>query len=78
MEFLRFGKLNAPLDWYRAVETFDSLCVDYFKLFQLRQDNLDYIVLTLNQILQSQDDDAPPPELTPAAPVLYSIESRKS
>lgn len=70
-------KLNPPLDWYRAVESFDSLCVDYFKLFELRKHELDYTVLTLSQIMQSQDDDAPPPELTPPTPVLYSIESRK-
>lgn len=71
-------KLNAPVNWYRAVELYDGLCVDYFKLFELRRDNPDYTVLTLEQIKQSLDEDAPPPELAPATPTLYSIESRKS
>lgn len=70
-------KLTVPLDWYRAVETYDGLCVDYHKLFRLRQHEPDYIVLTLEQIRQCQDEDAPEPELAPATPVFYSIESRK-
>lgn len=70
-------KLDVPLDWFRAVECYDSLCVDYHKLFELRRHNLSYAVLTLEQILQCQDDDAPPPELAEPTPVLYSIEPRK-
>ena len=69
--------LDVPVDWYRAVECYDNLCVDYNKLFQLRQHDLDYVVLTLDQIKQCQDDDAPPPELTEPTPKLYSIEPRK-
>ncbi len=69
-------KLDVPIDWYRAVESYDSLCVDYYKLFELRRDEPGYAVLTLEQIKQNPDDDAPPPELTEPTPKLYSIESR--
>lgn len=71
-------KLDVPIDWYRAVECYDSLCVDYNKLFQIRQHELGYAVLSLDQILQCQDDDAPPPEIKEFSPKLYSIESRKN
>lgn len=71
-------KLDVPLDWYRAVESYDSLCVDYFKLFQLRQQEPGYVVLTLDQVMQNLDDNAPPPELSEPSPKLYSIEPRKN
>jgi Fe-S-cluster containining protein len=62
-------RLDAPVDWYRAVQMYDSLCVDYDKLYAKRATEPGYAVLTLEQILDSQDDDAPPPELrVPSAP----------
>lgn len=56
-------RLDCPVDWYRAVQMYDSLCVDYDKLFAKRADNLGYATLTLEQVMDCQDDDAPPPEL---------------
>jgi Fe-S-cluster containining protein len=58
-------RLNCPVNWYRAVELYDSLCVDYDKLFALRVNDLGYVELTLEQVLTCQADNAPPPELSP-------------
>lgn len=70
--------LDAPADWYRAVEMYDYLCVDYDKLYAKRASQPGYAVLTLDQIRESLDDDAPPPELRdPETPDLVQIESRK-
>jgi uncharacterized protein len=60
-------RLEAPVDWYRAVQLYDSLCMDYDKLFAKRAHNLGYAVLTMEEILDSQDADAPPPDLRPAS-----------
>lgn len=57
-------RLNAPVDWYRAVALYDELCVDYEKLFRMRADNLDYATLSLEQVHHCLADDAPPPELS--------------
>ena len=57
------SQLNAPLEWYKAVELYDGFCVDYYKIFSLRKSNLDYVVISLDQIKECQADDAPPPEL---------------
>lgn len=57
-------RLNAPVDWYRAVALYDELCVDYQKLFDMRADNLGYAILTLAQVQQSAEEDVPRPELS--------------
>lgn len=57
-------RIGAPVDWYRAVAMYDELCVDYHKLFALRDSNLGFKLFTLEQIMSCQDDDAPPPELS--------------
>jgi Fe-S-cluster containining protein len=59
-------QLDAPVDFYRAVALYDEWCVDYQKLFELRSANLGYVTLTVEQVRQCLDDDAPPPELPPA------------
>jgi uncharacterized protein len=56
-------RLNGPVEWYRAVELYDGLCVDYNKLFALRRHNVGYVELTLQQVENCLDDDAPPPNL---------------
>jgi Fe-S-cluster containining protein len=58
-------RLGAPLEWYRAVELYDGLCVDYHRLFELRAHEPGYAVLTLEQVRGCLDENAPPPELRP-------------
>lgn len=62
--------IDAPVDWYRAVELFDGLCVDYHKLFAKRAHLLDYAILNLDQVRQCVADDAPPPNLRDPNPIL--------
>jgi Fe-S-cluster containining protein len=57
------SRIGAPVDWYRAVELYDSLCVDYHKLFALRASDRGYVTFTLDQIRSGLADDAPPPVL---------------
>jgi uncharacterized protein len=60
--------INAPTDWYRAVELYDPLCVDYSKFLELRSGRTGYVIFTLDQIHACLADDAPPPSLKPASP----------
>jgi uncharacterized protein len=57
--------LGCPADWYRGVALYDSLCVDYHKLFARRAHDPGYVILDLQDLTDCQDDDAPPPELAP-------------
>ncbi len=53
--------LDAPLDWYRAVATYDSFCIDYDKLYVSRAATPDYTALPLSQIMANQAAETPPP-----------------
>jgi Fe-S-cluster containining protein len=58
--------LPVDLEWWRAVETFDGLCVDYHKIFALRATQPNYVIMTLDQILTCEvEQDAPPELLVP-------------
>jgi hypothetical protein len=67
------ARIRAPIDWYRAVELYDSLCVDYHKLFAMRASDRGYVTFTLDQIRGGLADDAPPPVLREAnqAPLTF-------
>ena len=68
-------RLNAPLDWYRAVELYDSFCVDYDRIFALRESEPGYAILTLDAIATCQIDDTDPPELAEVTAVpLYQLQ----
>lgn len=57
-------KLDAPLDWYRAVELYDALCVDYHKLSSRRDASLmDFAVVPIEVVRQCQADEEPPPQI---------------
>jgi uncharacterized protein len=72
-------RLDPPLDWLRAVALFDSLCVDYHRLFALRAAEPGYAVLTLDQVEACQAEDAPPPTLRPPSlAVLPTARERSS
>ncbi len=62
--------IDAPVAWYRAVEMFDGLCVDYNKLFKKRAGRLDYAILSLHQIRECVANDAPPPALRDSSPLV--------
>jgi len=69
-------RLQAPLDWYRAVELYDGMCVDYDRIFALRASEPGYVLLTLDAIATCQIDDTAPPELAAAqanAVPLYQL-----
>ncbi|MCI0487326.1 MAG: hypothetical protein L0229_12090 [Blastocatellia bacterium] len=70
-------RIDAPLNWYRAVEMYDELCVDYNKIVQKRNSEAGYATLTLDQILDCVADNAPPPELRepstkPGLPIILN------
>jgi Fe-S-cluster containining protein len=56
-------QLYVPLEWYKAVELYDNLCVDYDKIFSLRNFNLDYVVISLDEIKECRIDETELPEL---------------
>lgn len=67
-------RLQAPLEWYRAVKLYDDMCVDYDRIFALRASESGYALLTLDQIAACQIDDTDPPELAEVTAVpLYQL-----
>ena len=58
-----FQRIEAPLDWYRAVAIYDHLYVDYDKLLQKRVGDLKYKIFTLDEIKRCQAAPDPPPGL---------------
>ena len=58
-----FQRIEAPLDWYRAVATYDHLYVDYDKLLQEREGDLRYMIFPLDEIKRCQAEPDPPPGL---------------
>lgn len=72
-------KLDAPLEWYRAVELYDGLCVDYERIFALRESEPGYAILTLDAIASCQIADTDPPELAePSVVPLYQLQPLNS
>jgi Fe-S-cluster containining protein len=68
-------RLKAPLEWYRAVELYDGFCVDYDRIFALRESEPGYAILTLDAIATCQIADTDPPELAEVVAVpLYQLQ----
>ncbi len=53
--------LPVTLDWWRAVGTFDWMCINYEKIYALRQGQLDYVLFNLDMIGSCQEET----EITP-------------
>lgn len=58
--FIKIGipalrKLNAPVEWYRAVALYDGFSYDYEKIQRERQDVNNYESFTLEQILSARE-----------------------
>lgn len=60
--FPAIRELDAPLDWYRAVATYDSLCVDYARLFQSRETSPGYTAIPLSQVTDCEAEAASLPD----------------
>lgn len=56
-------ELDAPESWYRAVQLYDHLCVDYRRLEALRAGEMGYRTFSLAELERCLTDEPPPPEL---------------
>ena len=48
-------RLDVPSEWYKAVELYDALVIDYHKLFKLRGPKKGFEVVPLQLVVQAQE-----------------------
>jgi uncharacterized protein len=58
-------RLNVQPSWFEAVSLYDHLCVDYTKFEEIRRQDLNYRIFTMDEVRACQSEDSPPPELAP-------------